>query len=73
MPRRKGIKEFKKRLQRRRVFKEVKCASPECNNTIIVMTVTGKSLCEDCFREQMNIYRRGEKPVIATARGTAGS
>ncbi len=64
MSRRKGIKEFKKRLQRRRVFKEVKCANPKCNIIISVIAVTGKSLCPDCSSEQMNIYRRGDKPVI---------
>ena len=51
-------------LPRKRHMAEVKCARPHCNNIIIVMAVTGKTLCPDCFGEQMNIYRRGEKPVI---------
>ena len=55
---------------RRRMFKEVKCARPNCNNITSVLAVTGKTLCDECFREQMNIYRRGEKYVIDST-GTA--
>ena len=51
----------KEGFKSKKCFKEVKCAHPNCDIMVSVIAVTGKTLCPDCFSEQMNIYRRGEK------------
>jgi hypothetical protein len=62
------LKNIRKDFKSKKCFKEVKCAHPRCNIMVSVIAVTGKTLCPDCFSEQMNIYRRGEKYVIDSAR-----
>lgn len=50
------------RNRRRWILKEVPCANHSitgCTNTILQVHKTGKAKCEECFKEQMNVYRRG--------------